>query len=455
MAGKGSGCGRAPADPAAHLARGYPDAGPQAGRQSTRSDRPTDIDWGAGVRILYLTGKTPLPANSGDALRNWALLQATRTVASRLDLVTLPQPEGPGTAAGLRQVQQLCDAVQVIGRPIRDYLGSPANRLLTLAGRPYYHSVGSARAVRDGVRRMLRATRYDVVVLSQLYLGSALPANVLARTVYDSHNVHHLRLGESLSRTRLPPALQRRILAGIQAQESRLLDRAAVSVACSDPDAAAFAEMAPRARIEVVANGVDLAAGVQAEPPDHGRPLFLASLDARANIEGLAHLVDHVLPLLPADVVIDVAGSNPRPVVGQIVATAGDRANFLGQVPDARETMRRASALLVPLLSGGGTRLKVLEAFAVGLPVVSTAKGVEGIAVSNGEHALVADTPAEFAGALETLLADPHLRDRLVEHARRLAEEHYGWPALGGAFATLVQQVGGQPEEPPRRDAVA
>lgn len=392
------------------------------------------------MRILYLMAKTPLPANSGDVIRNWALLQATRSVANRLDLITLPQPQGPGTVEGLRQVEQLCDRVQVIGKPVREYLGSPTNRLRTLAGRPYYHSVGSARGVRGAVHSTLR-TRYDVVVLSQLFMGSALPAQELGRTVYDSHNVHHLRLGDSLSRTSLPEAFQRRMLVDIRAQESRLLTQAAVSVACSDPDAAAFAEMAPRARIEVVANGVELPADIRREPPNPGRPLFLASLDAAANIEGLAYLVDHVLPKLPADLMLDIAGSNPRPVVHQILARAGGRARFLGQVPDARQTMRQAPVLLVPLLSGGGTRLKVLEAFAVGLPVVSTAKGVEGISVANGTHALIADTPAGFASAVEKVLADPQLRARLAGNARQLAADRYDWSTLATAFTKLIEEV--------------
>jgi glycosyltransferase involved in cell wall biosynthesis len=399
------------------------------------------------VRILYVMGKAPLPADSGDAHRNWALLQAARSVATRLDLIALPHPDVPGVAEGRAELERLCDRASFVAEPIGDLLGSPAHRALTVAGRPYFHGVGNRPDIRRAIRRHTTDTDYDLVVLSQLYLASALPDELLPRTVYDTHNVHHLRLAESLERTRLLPGpLRARVLDRVREQEARLMDRVAATVACSDTDAAALRAMSPDARIETIANGVDLPDGLTARPAaDHraaARPLFLASLDASANVEGLQWLVDEVLPVLRADVRIDVAGSNARPAVHRVLERAGDRVHYLGQVPDARATMRAAAALLVPLLTGGGTRLKVLEAFAVGLPVVSTAKGVEGIPVRDGVHARVADHPAGFAAALTDVLDAPDRGAQLAVAARELVAGGYGWDHLGARFIQLLHEVG-------------
>jgi glycosyltransferase involved in cell wall biosynthesis len=397
------------------------------------------------LRILYLMGKAPRPTDSGDAHRNWALLKATRAVAEQLDLITLPHPDGPGVAAGLAEIEKLCDSTTVVGRPIGAMLGTRANRLRTVLGRSYYHVVGDDPGVRQAVAEHLRRTSYDVIVLSQLFLASALPPDVLGGTVYDSHNVHHLRLGESLTRTGgLPAPVKGRVLARVRRQETELMDRAALTVACSELDAADLLEMSPRAQVEIVSNGIDVPDAVPPRPAGR-RPLFLASLDATANIEGLEYLVDEVLPLVRSDIKIDVAGSNPRPAVARILARAGDRIEFRGHVADAGETMRAAGSLLVPLLTGGGTRLKVLEAFALGLPVVSTTKGIEGLPVRSGTHALIADSPADFGAAIADIRDAPDGGLHLAKHAHALVAADFDWTALGARFTKLLSEAATQP----------
>jgi glycosyltransferase involved in cell wall biosynthesis len=151
--------------------------------------------------------------------------------------------------------------------------------------------------------------------------------------------------------------------------------------------------------------------------------------------------VDEVLPRLPIEIGIDVAGSNARPAVAKILARARGRVRYLGQVPDARRVMSDAGALLVPLLTGGGTRLKVLEAFAVGLPVVGTSKGVEGIDVHAGVHAAVADTAPGFADAIVSVLQNPGEAARMARSARTLVEEQFDWNSLGPRFTKLLTEA--------------
>lgn len=395
------------------------------------------------MRVLYVTGKAPLPANSGDALRNVELMRAVREGASKLDLLTLPQRPGPGAVEGLVQLRELCDEVTVGVDVPSTYLGSKVNLARTLAGRPYYRAVGSDPAVRELVAARLRAERYDVIVLSQLFLASALPVSALARTVYDTHNVHHLRLGESLAtKLRWAPPLRALVMRQVRRDEAAVIRRAAATVACSELDAAAFRAMAPAARLEVVPNGVELPSTPRRPAPPGAHLLFLASLDYVANVEGLAHLVDHIVPHLRPGVVVDVAGSNGGPAVDAIIARGGDRVRYLGYVADAAATMRGSAALLVPLRTGGGTRLKVLEAFAHGVPVVTTTKGVEGLPVVAGRDAFVADDPADFAASAHRVLDDPEQGAAIAANARALVTGRFEWAVLGKRFARLVEDVG-------------
>ena len=112
-----------------------------------------------------------------------------------------------------------------------------------------------------------------------------------------------------------------------------------------------------------------------------------------------------------------------------------------GLVDDVRPIVRKSSVAIVPVNSGGGTRLKVLEAMALGTPVVSTSKGAEGLDMLDGEHLLIADDPQAFAAQTIRLLEDSALRERLARNARRHVEQCYDWAEIGERFTDLVEQV--------------
>jgi glycosyltransferase involved in cell wall biosynthesis len=114
---------------------------------------------------------------------------------------------------------------------------------------------------------------------------------------------------------------------------------------------------------------------------------------------------------------------------------------FTGFVEDIRSVVAAAWMAVVPILSGGGTRIKILEAMALGTPVVATSKAAEGLTVRDGEHILLADDPATFADCTLRLLRDPFLRRRLVTNARRLVEQHYDWAQICQYFVDLVEDI--------------
>jgi glycosyltransferase involved in cell wall biosynthesis len=114
---------------------------------------------------------------------------------------------------------------------------------------------------------------------------------------------------------------------------------------------------------------------------------------------------------------------------------------FSGYLPSVADAVRKSWALVVPLRKGGGTRLKILEALALGTPVISTRKGIEGLDVEPDTHVLVADTPQEFADATCRLLQDAALRTRLTEAGRALVEEKYDWAIIGRQLSDLITEV--------------
>jgi glycosyltransferase involved in cell wall biosynthesis len=151
-------------------------------------------------------------------------------------------------------------------------------------------------------------------------------------------------------------------------------------------------------------------------------------MDYQPNRQAVAWLTSDVLPLL-SDARLRVVGAGAVP--------AHPRVEAAGFVPDVTTEWRRAAALVVPLRAGGGTRLKVLEALAHGLPVVSTAVGVEGLGAVAGEHYLAAETAGDFAEHVASLRDDDALRDRLSERGRELAEG-FSWDACLRPLVELV-----------------
>jgi glycosyltransferase involved in cell wall biosynthesis len=195
----------------------------------------------------------------------------------------------------------------------------------------------------------------------------------------------------------------------------------------------------------VVANGYERTV---APPPERGGAtfLFVAALGYPPNADAARWFVREVLPSVQAhhpDATVRIVGGNEGSV-RDLAARPG--VEVLGRVPDIRTELDRATVAVVPIRSGSGTRLKVVEALANRLPIVSTSVGVEGIDVVDGVHALVADDAASFAAACSRLLDEPELRAALADAGEALWEDHYRWSTIRRELGELVVGVaaGGQ-----------
>lgn len=262
------------------------------------------------------------------------------------------------------------------------------------------------------------------------------------------HNVE-ARIWERLASEKRNPIT--RLLFRDQARRMReaeiaLSAKCAGVIAVSPEDAADFRDGYGLANVlGDVPTGVDTAFFHPPSPrcPETGMIGFLGSMDWMPNIECVHHFVRDILPAILArfpQARLLVIGRDPAPSLRRLAAE-NDRVILTGTVEDVRPHLDRCEVLVVPLRSGGGTRIKIFEAMAQGVPVVSTTIGAEGLPVPDGEAILIADDPAEFADAVVTLLDTPDRRERLAERARALMMDEYSWATVAKRFLTLLNQA--------------
>jgi glycosyltransferase involved in cell wall biosynthesis len=195
--------------------------------------------------------------------------------------------------------------------------------------------------------------------------------------------------------------------------------------------------------IEIVPNGVDLDYyAADFGPPEADTLVYPGALTYGANFDAVDFFLRDVFPLIRArrpDARLSVTGKVDGVPIDRLPDTEG--IVLTGYLDDVRPTVAQSWACVVPLRVGGGTRLKILEALALGTPVVSTSKGAEGLEVTPGEDILIADDPAEFADVTMHLLGDRALRAKLAANGRRLVREWYGWDQIGERFDQFLYRV--------------
>jgi glycosyltransferase involved in cell wall biosynthesis len=306
--------------------------------------------------------------------------------------------------------------------------------------RDFFFSESAAARLRE----RLRHRRPDVVVAGQLYMYPYVDPDLHARTVLDALNVESQRvraMSQALGHS--PRGLVARAQVGpVEAFEAEAVRAVARTVAVSPEEAAYFEQLAP-GRVALVPNGVDSdALRPRAHLPGEPRLLFVGSMDYSANVDAVRHLVDDVLPHLGRrDVVVTIVGSNPRRAVYRAAGRSSFRVEVEGQVPDTRPYYESSRLLVVPLRYGGGTRLKILEALALGVPVVSTTIGSEGLGLESGKNVIIADGPPDLAASIERLLEDDDLCLELAREGRRTVEARFDWRYLGGEFERVLSGV--------------
>jgi polysaccharide biosynthesis protein PslH len=402
------------------------------------------------MNVLIVTIGVPHPRRGGGANRSFQLLRYLQAGGDRVRLICVAMSNHEHD---LDAARELCEHVAVVpscGDPpwqprLRSGHATLDRYLTLLAEPPYRYAHTFAAALRGCVRAQLAATAIDCLVAETTC--SAFLLAPIARTgsipavadLHDIDSVVHERSRRLEGHTTGPWILAKRT---VTTQKIRAAERTIVAtyphcVVASPHDAAALDRVAGRrVRAVVVPNGVDTAyfqplCSVSAQADT----LVFTGLMAHApNADGVRYFCAEVLPLIwqrRPSVRLLVVGTDPTPEVRALDQGATGRVRVLGAVPDTRPYLAESSVAVVPLRSGSGTRLKILEALAMERPVVSTTIGVEGLEVVDEQHLLIADQPAAFASAVLRLLEDRVLARRLAAEGRALVEQLYRWDAIG------------------------
>jgi len=402
-------------------------------------------------RILVLSESLPFPTLKGGDLRTWQNVNGLAAVA---DVGVF------GLCSNDRRRHRAPDLPLVCWTTSTDpALTSPPPTGRNLAGRAWlldpdghpsdlFFSDGAAGELAGLLARL----RPDLVLVEGLWLHAYLDVARAAgcRTVLDCFNVE-AAVAREVARTRTGNDLEARVVRDVLPARTEAIERRALAAVehvwvCSDEDARRMRELyAPAASVTVVPNGLR----VDDYTPRPWRPapaptvIFPGIFSYPPNGVAAAFLIDELFPQLARA----CAGSRlllvgPMPTAGMRAAAERDpRIVVTDAVADVRPYLAEASVMAVPLFQGGGTHLKVLEGFAAGVPVVSTAKGAEGLDVRSDTHLLLAETADGFAAAVLAAWRERALAERLAASARALVAERYSWTSvaarIGAAIAAL------------------
>ena len=402
------------------------------------------------MRILWLKSDLLLPLDKGGKIRTWHLM---RHLARRHEITYVAFAEPGVSQADIEGMREVAARVITIPRSeapkssFRFYTGVAAHLLDPL---PYAVAKYRSRAYRTAVQTCLGEERFDLIVCDFLVPAVNLPSELPCPAVIFTHNVEseiwrrHTETKTGWVNRRLYGSQYRRMLRF----EGRTLERFGGILAVSEADRRTFARIYPgtiRKPSYVVPTGVDTEYFASAPSEgDSRRLVFTGSMDWLPNEDAMVYFCREVLPLVRREepgTTLSIVGRAPTPAVVRLGDEPG--VQVTGSVDDVRPFMRDAAVYIVPLRVGGGTRLKIFEAIAMGRVVVSTTIGAEGLPITDGVHVRIADRPEDFARVLVHLLRHPAERRRLEAAARALVAQHYDWSAVAGQLERVLVQVAG------------
>ena len=394
------------------------------------------------MRILWVKVGGLWPPNTGGRLRSFNIL-AELAREHRVTLATTHAPgEDPGALrAGL---PQCADIISVpYSSPKWRSPRFPAVLLRSWASSmPVDIWKCRIPALRREVSRLLASGDVDLCIADFLFAMPNIPATSVP-LVFFAHNVEHMILKRFCAVQHRPWL---KTLLEVEWRKTRRYEaaacrRAKLTVAVSEQDQAQLEANAPGALVRAVPTGVD----VGYFKPNGGsrgamHMVFTGSMDWHPNEDAILYFIKEMLPAIRReipDAALTVVGRNPGLRLQEAAREAG--VSVTGTVDDVRPYVDAASVYVVPLRIGGGTRLKIFEALAMGKAVVSTTVGAEGLPLVSGEHFLCADEPESFATAVVGLLRDPAMRLSLGEAGRRLTEERYAWSQVAREFGSCCE----------------
>ena len=389
------------------------------------------------MRILFLSRWYPWPPDNGSKLRIYNLLQA---LAKAHEVTLLSFAEESACAPADSPLGAICASVRTV--PRRPYEPAAARAVIGAIGfTPRYFASVRCRRMEDEIKRAVARSDFDCIVASELDMAAYRDCLGDTPAIFEE-----LELGYVHDRYRHASSVPLKARRWLTWQKHRryvagLVERYQAVTVVSPAERRLVKRIAPRGpRITVIPNGIDTNDYTsQPGQVDASRLISTGSFDYEPNYKGMIWFQEFVYPRLKDRIPrlkIVVTGrhrNKPLPHSHSVTRT--------GYVEDVRPLVAGSACAIVPLREGGGTRLKILEAMALGTPVVATPKGAEGLDVADGRHLLIAHSPEEFADAIVRVLNSSALRRQLGVRARELLSEKYDWGRITPEFLNLVERT--------------
>ena len=395
------------------------------------------------MKILLLTQVLPYPPDSGPKVKTWNVLK----YLAQHHQVTLASFVRGDQSADVEHLKRYCHAVHTV--PMQRGALSDGVALLRslVSGEPWMMVRDDRAAMRALVDRLAAENQFDIAHADQLNMCQYAARVAGAFTLFDAHNalwVLYKRLAETM-----PPGPRRWLLERdwrlLKTYEARIVREFSATTAVIEEDKAALEEaLGARSQVVVIPITVDTDEEKRvARRPDAARVTFAGTMYWPPNVDGVQWFAREVWPLIRRqrpEAATDIIGARPP----QEVVALGQNGSGLrvtGYVESLTPYLEECGVFIVPLRAGGGMRVKILNALAHGLPIVSTTLGCEGIRVTPGRDILIADTPEAFAEAVLRVLGDRALAHRLADNGRRLAETVYDYRVACQPLDDIFQRV--------------
>lgn len=386
------------------------------------------------MKILMLSLFSPLPPDAGSKIRAYHIL---RHLSRRHNVTLVTFVESMSEMEYAKELQELCEDVYMFLRPERG--GERESRVTWRTILPGIVRKNESPPLRAKVQELLATRHFDGAIVENLPMTPYLVHAPIPMRVMDPHNLEYhsalqrWRSGRADVPGAKPGLLGRLACERMRWYETRMWRTYERVLVCSEEDAQAVLSLEPRARVEIMPNGVDASYFVPtSEYADPPTILYVGAMWYFPNEDAALWFGQEVMPLiwrsLPEARFV-VVGSRPGERIRAL--TRDPRIEVTGFVPDLRPYYERANLVVIPLRFGaGGSSLKIFEAMASQRAVLSTTLGCRGIAAKDGQEVAIADDKEMFAARAVELLSGDELRHRLAVAGRRLVEMKYDWPIL-------------------------
>ena len=394
------------------------------------------------MKILFLSAWFPYPPDNGARIRAYNLMKG---LSQKHEVFMISLLQDDSNAEDSRYLSDICEVVSV--HESNWFKPRGMKSLLALfSNRPRSVVCTYDDRIRMSIENAISRIAPDVIVASSLGIAHYVPQGVSVPKILDQHNCEYAVMKRAADKIANPLKRWRAAAGWKKAArwEANLCRRFDAITAVSGNDRALILKAAPDlADIHIIPNGVDTS---HYDPdlwkPEHGALVYNGALTYSANLDAVQYFISEIYPILRQkgkDFKLRITGSNKGVDLTAIENCPG--VELTGYVSDIRDVLAKSAVCVVPLREGGGSRLKILEAMAAGVPVVSTSMGAEGIDVEHKTQIMLADSAEQFAESIVQVVDNPELTSDLRTAARRFVEQKYDWSSISSRFTKVVESV--------------